>query len=59
MSGGHFGYSDAERREVARRLREAKRPSLIVLMDVLGVEDFRPYMDACERRNRERGRIAK
>ena len=29
--------SDEERREVARRLRAAKRPSLIVLMDVLGV----------------------
>ena len=29
--------SDNERREVARRLRAAKRPSLMVLMDVLGV----------------------
>lgn len=29
------------------------------LVAALGVEDFRPYMDACERRNRERGRIAK
>lgn len=27
------------------------------LVAALGVEDFRPYMDACERRNRERGRI--
>lgn len=24
----------------------------------LGVEDFRPYVDACERRNRDRGRIS-
>lgn len=29
--------SDTERREVARRLRAAKRPSLMVLMDVLCV----------------------
>lgn len=29
------------------------------LVAALGVEDFRPYMKACERRNRERGRIAK
>ena len=29
--------SDTERREVARRLRAAKRPSLMVLLDVLGV----------------------
>ena len=29
--------STKERREVARRLRAAKRPSLMVLMDVLGV----------------------
>ena len=27
------------------------------LVAALGVEDFRPLMDACERRNRERGRI--
>ena len=27
------------------------------LVAALGVEDFRPYMDECERRNRERGRI--
>ena len=27
------------------------------LVAALGVEDFRPYMKACERRNRERGRI--
>ena len=29
--------TDNERREVARKLRAAKRPSLMVLMDVLGV----------------------
>ena len=29
--------TDEERREVARRLRAAKRPSLMVLLDVLGV----------------------
>lgn len=29
----------------------------INLVAALGVEDFRPYMDACEKRNRERGRI--
>ena len=29
--------ADSERREVARRLRAAKRPSLMVLMDVLDV----------------------
>ena len=28
------------------------------LVAALGVEDFRPWMDECERRNRERGRIA-
>lgn len=28
------------------------------LVAALGVEDFRPYMKACERRNRERGRIS-
>lgn len=28
------------------------------LVAAFGVEDFRPYMKACERRNRERGRIA-
>lgn len=28
------------------------------LVAALGVEDFRPYMKACELRNRERGRIA-
>lgn len=28
------------------------------LVAALGVEDFRPYMKACEERNRERGRIA-
>lgn len=27
------------------------------LVAALGVEDFRPWMKACERRNRERGRI--
>lgn len=27
------------------------------LVAALGVEDFRPWMDECERRNRERGRI--
>lgn len=27
------------------------------LVAALGVDDFRPYMDACEKRNRERGRI--
>ena len=27
------------------------------LVAAMGVEDFRPYMKACERRNRERGRI--
>lgn len=27
------------------------------LVAALGVEDFRPYMKACERRNKERGRI--
>lgn len=27
------------------------------LVAALGVEDFRPFMDACEKRNRERGRI--
>lgn len=27
------------------------------LVAALGVEDFRPYLKACERRNRERGRI--
>lgn len=29
------------------------------LVAALGVEDFRPWMDACERHNRERGRITK
>lgn len=29
------------------------------LAAALGVEDFRPWMDACERRNRDRGRITK
>ena len=29
------------------------------LVSALGVEDFRPYMKACEERNRERGRITK
>lgn len=29
------------------------------LVAALGVEDFRPWMDACEERNRERGRITK
>ena len=28
------------------------------LVAALGVEDFRPYMKACEERNRERGRIS-
>ena len=27
------------------------------LVAALGVEDFRPWMKACERRNRERGRV--
>lgn len=27
------------------------------LVAALGVDDFRPYLKACERRNRERGRI--
>ena len=27
------------------------------IVAALGIEDFRPYMDACEKRNRERGRI--
>lgn len=27
------------------------------LVAALGVEDFRPYLKACEKRNRERGRI--
>lgn len=31
--------------------------SVVDLVAALGVEDFRPYMKACERRNRERGRI--
>ena len=29
------------------------------LVAAFGVEDFRPWMKACERRNRERGRITK
>lgn len=29
------------------------------LVAALGVEDFRPYLKACEERNRERGRITK
>lgn len=29
------------------------------LVAALGVEDFRPYLKACEDRNRERGRITK
>lgn len=29
------------------------------LVAALGVEDFRPWMKACEERNRERGRITK
>lgn len=29
------------------------------LIASLKVEDFRPYMDRCEQRNRERGRITK
>ena len=32
--------------------------SVINLAAALGVEDFRPYMKACERRNRNRGRIS-
>ena len=28
------------------------------LVAALGIDDFRPYMKACERRNRERGRIS-
>ena len=28
------------------------------LVAAFGVEDFRPYMKECERRNRERGRIS-
>ena len=31
--------------------------STLNLVAAMGVEDFRPYMKACERRNRERGRI--
>ena len=31
--------------------------SVVDLVAALGVEDFRPYMKECERRNRERGRI--
>lgn len=31
--------------------------AVLNLVAALGVEDFRPYMKACERRNRERGRI--
>lgn len=31
--------------------------SVVNLVAALGVEDFRPYLKACERRNRERGRI--
>ena len=27
------------------------------LVAALGIEDFRPYMKACEKRNRDRGRI--
>lgn len=29
------------------------------LVAALGVEDFRPYLRACEKRNRKRGRITK
>lgn len=29
------------------------------LVAALGVEDFRPWMDECEKRNRKRGRITK
>ena len=29
------------------------------LVAALGVDDFRPWMDECEKRNRERGRITK
>ena len=29
------------------------------LVSALGVEDMRPWMDECEKRNRERGRITK
>lgn len=31
----------------------------INLVAAQGVEDFRPYLKACERRNRDRGRITK
>ena len=31
--------------------------STLNLVAALGVEDFRPWMKECERRNRERGRI--
>ena len=32
--------------------------AVVNLVAAMGVEDFRPYMKACERSNRERGRIS-
>ena len=58
------GLTESERLAIVRLARErvlAECADVIQatlnLVAALGVEDFRPYMKACERRNRERGRI--
>ena len=58
------GLTESERLAIVRLARERVLAecadvvqATLNLVAALGVEDFRPYMKACERRNRERGRI--
>lgn len=60
------GFTESERLSIMRSARErilAECADVIQatlnLVAALGVEDFRPWMDECEERNRERGRITK
>lgn len=54
------GADDSMTDMLRRRLLDACADLIqatLNLVAALGVEDFRPYMKACERRNRERERI--
>lgn len=58
------GFTESERLSIMRLTRETVLAecadviqATLNLVAALGVEDFRPWMKACERRNRERGRI--
>lgn len=59
MTLGIDGYLDAFRRKKLLDECADVIQATFNLVAALGVEDFRPWMKACEERNRKRGRITK